>query len=85
MLEKPPTIIRFEYSLLSKAFEKQANIIEKHTEVINKKEGKRNKLPKTIIGTNEKYRDNVENSLIYLPKKHVENCVEIDKKCSLKV
>ena len=85
MLEKPPTIIRFEYSLLSKAFEKQANIIEKQTEVINKKEGKRNKLPKTIIGTNEKYRDNAENSLIYLPKKQVENCVEIDKKCSFKV
>ena len=37
------------------------------TEVINKKEDKRNKLLKTITGTDEKYREKVENALLYLP------------------
>ena len=49
------------------------------TEVINKKEDKRNKLLKTITGTDEKYREKVENSLLYLPKEQVEKYVETDK------
>ena len=49
------------------------------TEVINKKEDKRNKLLKTITGTDEKYREKVKNSLLYLPKEQVEKYVETDK------
>ena len=49
------------------------------TELINKKEDKRNKLLKTITGTDEKYREKVENSLLYLPKEQVEKYVETDK------
>ena len=49
------------------------------TEVINKKEDKRNKLLKTITGTDEKYREKVENALLYLPEEQVEKYVETDK------
>ena len=70
-LEKAATLKRFKYSPLSKAFKKQTNVIKKQTEVINKKEGKRNKLLKTIIGTDEKYCEKVENALLYLPKERV--------------
>ena len=42
MLEKAATVIRLEYLLLGKAFEKQTNVIKKQTENINMKEGKRN-------------------------------------------
>ena len=59
LLEKAATRKRFEYSPLRKAFEKQTNVIKKQTEVINKKEDKRSKLLKTIIRTDEQYRDNV--------------------------
>ena len=69
LLKKAATIKRFEYSLSSKAFEKQTNVIKKHTEVIKKNEEKTNKLLKSIIGTDEKYWDKVENALIYLHKK----------------
>ena len=78
-LKKAATIKRFEYSLSSKAFEKQTNVIKKHTEVI-KNEDKTNKLLKSIIGTDKKYWDKVENALIYLHKKQAEKYVEIDKK-----
>ena len=57
MLEKATALKRFEYSPLGKAFEKETDI--------NKKEDKRNKLLKTIV-TDKKYRDKVENSLLYL-------------------
>ena len=67
-LFKAATLKRFEYSLLGKAFEKQT-VIKKQTEVVNKKEDKRNKLLKTIIRTDEKY----------LPKEQVEKYVNIDK------
>ena len=80
LLEKAAAIKRFEYSPLGKAFEKWTNFIKKQIEVINKKNYKRNKLQKTIIGTDQKYRDNVRNALLYLPKKQVEKYVEIDKR-----
>ena len=41
------------------------NVIQKQTEVINKKEDKKNKLLKGIVLTNEKYRDQVSNALLY--------------------
>ena len=47
---------------------------------MNKKEGKRNKLLKTITGTDEKYLDKVSNALLYLPKEQVEKYLEIDKR-----
>ena len=46
LLRKAAAIKKFEYSPLGKALEKQANVIKKQTEVINKKEDKRNKLLK---------------------------------------
>ena len=80
LLEKAVAIKRFEYSLLGKAFEKQTYVIEKQSDVINKKRDKRNKLLKTVIGKNEKYRDKVRNALLYLLKEQVEKYVEIDKR-----
>ena len=80
LLENAATIKRFEYSPLGKAFEKQTNVIKKHTEVINKKEDKRNKLLKTIIRTDEKYPDKMRNAFLYSPKEQVEKYVEIDKR-----
>ena len=77
LLEKAVVLKRFKYSQLGKVFEKQTDVIKKHTEVINKIEDKRSKLLKTII-TN--YRDKVENALLYLPKVQVEKYVGIDKK-----
>ena len=43
----------------------KTNVIKKQTEVINEKEGRRNKLLKKIIGADEKYRDKVSNALLY--------------------
>ena len=77
-LFKAATLKRFEYSLLGKAFEKQT-VIKKQTEVVNKKEDKRNKLLKTIIRTDEKYCEKVKHALLYLPKEQVEKYVNIDK------
>ena len=77
MVEKAATLKIFEYSALGKAFEKQTNVIKKQTEIIYEKEDKRNKLLKTIIGTDEKYCDKVEKFLFYLPKEQVEKHVEI--------
>ena len=77
LLEKAVALKRFKYSLLGKVFAKQTDVIKKHTEVINKIEDKRSKLLKTII---TKYRDKVENALLYLPKVQVEKYVGIDKK-----
>ena len=83
MLEKAATIKRFEHSLLGKAFEKHINITTKQRAVIYKKKDKRNKLLKTIIGTDEKYRDQVRNTLLCLPKEQVKKYVEIDKRMKL--
>ena len=66
LLEKAAALKRFENSPLGKAFEKQTNVIEKQSEIINKKEDKRQKLSKTIIGTDEKYCEKVRNILLYL-------------------
>ena len=77
LLEKAVALKRFKYSQLGKVFEKPTDVIKKHTEVINKIEDKRSKLLKTII---TKYRDKVENALLYLPKVQVEKYVGIDKK-----
>ena len=44
LLEKAAALKRFENSPLGKAFEKQTNVIEKQSEIINKKEDKRQKL-----------------------------------------
>ena len=66
LLEKAAALKRFENSPLGKAFEKQTNVIEKQSEIINKKEEKRQKLSKTIIGTDEKYCEKVGNILLYL-------------------
>ena len=66
LLEKAAALKRFENSQLGKAFEKQTNVIEKQSEIINKKEDKRQKLSKTIIGTDEKYCEKVGNILLYL-------------------
>ena len=60
-------------------------LLKKQTEVIEKKEGKRIKLLKRIIGTDEKNQHKVENALLYLPKKQIEKYVKIDKKLSLKI
>ena len=57
LLEKAAAIKRFGYSPLGKAFEKQ-------TVIKKQKEDKRNNLFKTIIGTDEKYRDKVGNALV---------------------
>ena len=80
MLKKTATLKRFEYSPLGKAIEKHTYVVNKQTEVINKRQDKRNKLLKTITGTDEKYHDKVENALIYLLKKLAEKYVEIDKR-----
>ena len=45
-----------------------------------KKEDKRNKLLKTIIGTDEKYCHKVSNTLLYLNKEQAEKYAEIDKR-----
>ena len=66
LLEKAAALKRFENSPLGKAFEKQTNVIEKQSEIINKKEDKRQKLSKTIIGTDEKYCEKAGNILLYL-------------------
>ena len=66
LLEKAAALKRFENSPLGKAFEKQTNVIEKQSEIINKKEDKRQKLSKTIIGKDEKYCEKVGNVLLYL-------------------
>ena len=66
LLEKAAALKRFENSPLGKAFEKQTNVIEKQSEIINKKEDKRQKLSKAIIGTDEKYCEKVGNILLYL-------------------
>ena len=79
LLERAAAIKRFEYSPLGKTFAKQTNVIKKQTEIINKKEDKRNKL-KTIIVTDGKYRDKVRNALLYLLNEQVEKYVEIDKR-----
>ena len=79
LLEKAAAIKRFEYSPLGKAFEEQANAIKKQTEFIDKKEDKIDKLLETIVGTDEKYRDKMNNALLYLPKRQVEEFAEIDK------
>ena len=68
MFQKAAALKRFEYSPLTKIFEKQTNVIKKQTEVINKKEDKINKLLKTIIETDKKYREKVKNALLYLTK-----------------
>ena len=47
-------------------------LLKKQTEVIEKKEGKRIKLLKRIIGTDEKNQRKVGNALLYLPKKQIE-------------
>ena len=54
LLEKADTIKIFEYFPLGKAFKKHTNVINKQTEVVNRKEDKRNKLLKIIIKTVEK-------------------------------
>ena len=82
---KAATIKRFECYPLGKAFEKQTNVIQKQTEVINKKEDKKNKLSKGIVVTNEKYRDQVSNALLYLPKKQVEHLLKLIKEWNLKI
>ena len=71
---------RFKYCPIEKAFEEQANVIKKQTEVLNKKEDKRNKLLKTIIKTDEKCRDKVSKALFYLPKQQIEKYVEMNKR-----
>ena len=80
ILEKAVTPKRFEYLPLGEAFEEQTNVIRKQSEVINKNEDKRNKLLKTISGTDGKYYYKVENDFLYLAKEHVEKCVESDKR-----
>ena len=80
LLEKAAALKRFEHSPLRKAFEKcKAFVINKQTEVINEKEEERNKLLKTIIRIDKKYRQKVRNALLYLPKEQVEIYVKIAK------
>ena len=66
LVEKAAALKRFEYSPLEKYFAKQANVIKRQAEVINKKEDKRSKLLKRIIGIDEKYRDKVRNAFFSL-------------------
>ena len=66
LVEKAAALKRFEYSPLEKSFAKQANAIKKQAEVINKKEDKRSKLLKRIIGIDGKYRDKVRNAFFSL-------------------
>ena len=40
---------------------------------------KKTKLLETIVGTDEKYRDKMNNALLYLPKRQVEKFAEINK------
>ena len=65
-MEKAAALKRFEYSPLEKSFAKQTNVIKKQTEVINKKENKRSKLLKRIIGIDEKYHDKTRNAFFSL-------------------
>ena len=51
----------------------------KQIDVINKKEDNWNKVLKTIIWVNEKYRGKIENTF-FVQKKYVEKYVEIDKR-----
>ena len=44
-----------------------------------RKKTKKNKLLKGIVVTNEKYRDQVSNALLYLPKKQVEHLLKLIK------
>ena len=60
-------------------------LLKKKTEVITKKEDKINKLVKALIGTDEKYHDNVRTALLYLPKEQVEKYVDIDKRINPEV
>ena len=46
---------------------------------------KKTKLLETIVGTDEKYRDKMNNALLYLPKRQVEKFAEIDKEWTRKV
>ena len=64
--------------MLSKAFEKQTNVI-KQTEVTNEKEDERSKLLKIIIGTDGKNWENVENSIFYFSKKQGQQYVGMEK------
>ena len=51
-------------------------LLKKRIKLFIRKKTK-NKLLKTLIGTDEKYRDKVENALLYLPKEQRENMLKV--------